>query len=326
MVISNIHNRTMITDVVLLNPYHIGDVLFNQKIVYYFCKSNPSYKIRVCIHRGHFLLSDIPGIEYDTNTTLMRGFTRGKRSLFRRGTLFLNMWIFAINRTTSEIECNYQRVYEGFRTMLTEINARYCTQFQMPDVSTINPIYTLPYTNIDPFLTWKEHHTDKQLVLYMNYMPQSGQPIPITSHDDVIKRLSSAHRDTIFLIANLSDTLKHYVSDNSITNLVDCVSEFDCTETESCENICKINHIMRACDYAVVFDIGACFTYADDKLFDYPHTVLHVATASFFYNCISESFNKDIFNTKVRLTLATDQESVIRTLSDIFATKKIHSI
>jgi hypothetical protein len=298
-------------DVILLNPFHIGDVLFNQKIIQQFYANNPGHKIRVCIEKGHFLLSEIPNIEYVYNPKYMRACKNGRQTVYKHGTLILNMWIYAINRNTNEIECNYRRVYEGFRTMLDSVNATYGTQFYIPPVSSIQPIYTVPSANIDQFNAWLPLQKGKMSVLYMNYTPQSCQQVPITSHNDVILALSETFPDIHFIVANVGAELK----EKAKANIFDCVTDFDCVETESCENICKINHIMHACDFAVVFDIGACFTYADEKMFETQHTILHVATSPQFYKHISESFGSD-FGKKVRLLLAPNQEAVLSALQE----------
>jgi hypothetical protein len=155
----------------------------------------------------------------------------------------------------------------------------------------------------------------------MNYSPRSHQYVPIHSHDYVIQELSRRNPDIHFLIAKASDELKAYVSNNSVQNIFDCV-EFDCEETKSCENICRLNHIMHECDYVVVFDIGACFTYSDDKMLDYGHTILHVAHAPQFYDYIAGSFPREAFEAKVRFVNAYNQDQVIHLVEDIIQKKE----
>jgi hypothetical protein len=175
---------------------------------------------------------------------------------------------------------------------------------------------TFPDSDISKFEEWLKHNP-AQTLFYFNYMPRSGQRVPFSDHDDILIPLCAKHAGVNFILPKTSDRLSEHIKSNGITNIINCSELFDCMETNTCENLCKLTKIFSLCDYSVHYDIGACFHYVNDKLHEAKNMVLHVGCNTFYFDKFASHYDPAIFNSKAKFLECANPEGVIESVSAI---------
>ena len=260
----------MIKNIVLYNVAHLGDILFSQKLVKNIAESNPQYKFYYAIKYNYFIFKDINaietiGIEKYPELASMREVSF---CLLDDETLMIHLWIGAMTKVYHEgyeIECNGWKIIRYLREKLGSLNARFGTDLKLIDYDHIQALPSLPKANIDKFLIWKESNKS-QLIFYYNFLPKSGQCMPVANHDDTIINIAMKYSSLCVIVAKSSTDLISRLRDCNITNVKFCDTEFDCVETIRCENLCQLSEIAGHCDVSIHMEIGACFYYCNTAL------------------------------------------------------------
>ena len=118
-------------------------------------------------------------------------------------------------------------------------------------INDINLLPTIPETNIDDFLKFKNN---KKIIFYYNYYGNATQKFDI-NHDDNIIKLSNKYNDYVICCA-----FKPNVNNNNIISL----EYFNYIKEPSCENVAKAYYCAINSDIVYTFDTGACFYYLNN--------------------------------------------------------------
>jgi hypothetical protein len=309
----------MIKNIVLYNVAHLGDILFSQKLVKNIAESNPQYKFYYAINYNYFIFKDINAIEtigIDKYPELA-SMREVPFCLLDNETLMIHLWIGAMTlfnaHKISEIECNGWKIIKHLRENLGSLNDHFDTDLKLNDYDHTQSLPSLPKTDIDKFLIWKESNKS-QLIFYYNFLPKSGQCMPVANHDDVIIDIALKYPICHVIVARSSTDLISRLRDRNITNVKLCDTEFDCLETIGCENVCQISEIAGHCDVSIHMEIGACFYYCNDKLMYTKHKIIQIGHSSQYYDQFKLNYDEMEFAKKVTLIVCNNNSDIERQL------------
>lgn len=312
------------TNINFYNLYHHGDLFFTQPIVKNICNNNKQYKFTLyCIYNS-FIFSNITNLRVEH--TICESILNNKSTQFffaNNNTLFINMWVGCVNKDTCstkkkllQIECNLREQVEYFTAVFDYLKTRHSIVINIDPFDSVKYLPILPSVKLTDFHKWNgSRNKIRKKIFYFNYAPKSSQRLSVksTQHETVLKKLASTFSQHDFIIPNITPNLK------GISNIIDCNALFSCKETQSCENICKLHHIASLCDYAIVFDIGACFFYLNTLLLTSACQVLHIALTPRYYECITINFPN--IRNKVTFIMAKDDVETCTKLYDVLANK-----
>jgi hypothetical protein len=310
---------TMIKNIVLYNVAHLGDILFSQKLVKNIAESNPQYKFYYAINYNYFIFKDINaietiGIEKYPELASMRNVPF---CLLDDETLMIHLWIGAMTlfnaHKINEIECNGWKIIRYLREKLGSLNARFGTDLKLNEYDHVQALPSLPKADIDKFLIWKESNKS-QLIFYYNFLPKSGQCMPVANHDDVIIDIAMKHSSRCVIVAKASTDLISRLRDRNITNVKFCDTDFDCVETTHCENLCQQSEIAGHCDVSIHMEIGACFYYCNDALMSTKNKIIQIGNRSYYYDQFKLNYDEMEFANKVTLIVCNNNSDIERQL------------
>ena len=265
-----------IDTIIFYNQWHIGDILISQGIVRQFCKSSPEYTYKYALLYGSYILSELPIECIELNKRFIENNER-PYFLYDEHTIAINTWLMGI------VNYNWQKhksheciIYKQYTEMCKNsvyMNITYHTTFNLPNCELNDLLPIIPKTNIDIFLNWKR---DKEVIVYYNFNPKSGQSLGNIDHNKIIEGLAKDYPDKYIIVAKRESFLTY-------ENIVDA-SIFGYRESKSCENLCLLFHIERLCNYGIHYDIGACFLYISANFNPSECKIIHGTATGYFYN------------------------------------------
>ena len=132
-------------------------------------------------------------------------------------------------------------------------------------------IYKMPSLKIDTFLTFIKSR-NRQTVYYHNRIGSSADTKPFKKENDhmyILEYLATKFPDKDFIVCNANAApLRENIF---VTNI------FGVIEDHTCQNVLKDIDIAGNCDFAVVFDIGSCLLYCNNRFPSYKARFLHVS-------------------------------------------------
>lgn len=277
-----------IKKILLYNCFHIGDILFSQFIVRGLCVNNPQIRFILSIKNCTFLFSGTPNLEVcllHEHTILEEKHTSTPYFLYNDETLAINLWIYAIALNNwglcDHIEVSLPNTQKQFSIIVGLINNQFDLQLKFPFYNTPYLLPVLPaHTDISGFLNWSRNSKYTRKILYFNYLPKSGQKVPVHNHDNVILQLSYLFPDSAVIVPKLSTFLLEQKNDN----IINAEEILDCKQIEpGCEHLCKLGKISLLCSYAVVFDIGACYFYINNGFITSNVSIIHASPHNRFF-------------------------------------------
>lgn len=310
--------------VFLYNLYHNGDLLFNQPIIRNLCSNNPDHSFTMFCQYNSYMFKEIPNItvSHDLNLFVNRP-TFELYFMVDNDTIAINMWIGSLATHSSitqmnidQVDCNIPNYVVAFKRVIENIQETHPILLTMDDYKEecYEPI--IPTADIPLFWEWNQTRSPlSKLIFYYNFLPKSGQYVPVLDHDELVLELSKAFPQYIFLIPTISNELEIEIQGQGITNIMDCSKSFDCHENITCDNLAKLEMIVEECDYSIHFDIGACFYYINKKSSQSKNTILHVSKGSRYYDSIYSSFS--YLQHKMRHVQANHAADVYLKLQDI---------
>lgn len=294
----------MITDVVLFNGWHLGDVLFSQAIVRNFCETNPHIRFKYAIHYGWVLYKDIPNLEVVGFCQEWAGLYSSYNCfhLLNDTTLALNLWVFGIAAMNGpnwglchQLEVRMFKMQEQLVKNLEHICPKFQIDLHLQPLTKTQLLPKLPETDISQFLEWRrQRHHQERLLFYSNYSAKSGQSLGVHDHDEVIVQLSKRYPSYSILVPDATESLLHVIQSNHLLNVVIASSVFGCVRSEpDCEHLCKLAMIFQQCDYGIIFDVGACLFFLNTNLCQSKVNVFHVATTDILFHALQENMEDD---------------------------------
>jgi hypothetical protein len=310
--------------IILYNHYHNGDLFLNQPIVRNICFNNPLHCFTMVCKYNTYIFKDIPGLYIDSfnNNLYLNEHITNMFGRLDENTIFINLWVGPlINDTLSDIplnriECNIKSYVTNFKKILELIYDTLNINLCIDDFNQYSYLPIIPAVDISDFINWFNLKENKHLVFYYNYLPKSFQTIPISSHNKLITDLAVKFTNKIFIIPKITPELSILINNIGLTNIMCCSKDFNCPETVSCENLCKVERIAEMCGYSIHFDIGACFYYVN-SLRAYSNTQsIHISVNNKYYNNLLEHFPQ--IAKKITFMEASIQDIVYLKLVDIF--------
>lgn len=303
--------------ILLYNNAHIGDILIGQQIIINIIKCNPDKNIMFYCLKNHFIMNDISGALFlpppEINQDLQVFLQSNNHFIFAQmpnpKLLMINFWIAAIRDFTPgiDIECDPYRIQEAVIEGLKKVNDTYGININYNRIAKKELIPKIPFTQTELFDIWKQQNNKKTL-FYFNYFPRSGQPFPISdpydiNHQEIVENIIKMNPDLIVVVPLWSG--------KDHPNILDCNKCFDCIESISCENIYKINKIASECDYRIVYDIGACFSFFNNDFSKSKSQTIHISSNSRYYNIFKNYMQSiDINTDKYSNILCSNKEEI----------------
>jgi hypothetical protein len=272
------------------NYAHNGDHFLVQPIVRNLCLNNPDIDFTLYCNYNTYIYSNIPNLKiyiaalYPPPTDC---------TFFRKvddNTIAFNLWIGALlfgfyqkhvnsNTTLHDIECSMAEYMNIFRHLLEYVKNTYNISLNFEKYSEDKYLPIIPECNISLFHEWNKNRTNtKKLIFYYNYQRRSGQILPFYEHDDFIINIAEQCPQYIFILPMFTQRLDDYVKSKpeGDVNIINCEKMFNCIETISCENLCKIQKICNQCDYSIHYDIGPCLYYVNNETPTSKNIPIHV--------------------------------------------------
>jgi hypothetical protein len=312
------------------NIYNLGDLLFNKSILQTICQSNNNHTLFMISRYNSYLFSDIPNLQHiffdNIDKTYIDLCNKNNICYFidnDTDSIFINLWIgttiFNIisNLTVKDCECNLINQFiltqHIFNHIYSNCNILININYNINEMNSLLPI--IPKTDISFFLKWYEINKNHKLIMYFNYTPKSGQMIPFGSHNDIVLHLAKHNPNSYILLPFIPNDLQLLINKLQINNIINCSILFDCIENKSCENISKIIKISEYCDYSIHFDIGACFYYINQNIYNSNNLILHIGINNDYYNSLINNFSQNdqtyMRNYKIKLLLSHNESAII---------------
>jgi hypothetical protein len=321
----------------LYNHYHIGDLLLNEPVIRNLCINNPTHEFTMMCHYNIYMYKDIPNLKviYVNPNLEDRTFYTISQDENKEKILNINLWIIPIfefmcntlpeekvkyiKEDNSNLECNIKTYFGCFKRALEYIQTKEGIKLEFEEYDDVKYLPKLPEADINEFHKWNLNRDQtKKLVFYYNYLPRSGQRIPIFHHDNFIIQMAESHPNYIFILPTFSRRLRNYVrqkSMHSFVNLIECEKQFNCRQTVICENLFKIQKIVELCDYSIHFDIGACFFYLNNRTKTSKNIPIHLSVKEYYFNNLME--NSEEIKKKTIFILADNQDIAYSKIKDI---------
>jgi hypothetical protein len=259
---------------------HIGDIFHTQQIIQNIIRCNPDKNILFYIPNNQFIHNDISNnllIKSDKTANIidvLEEIHMNPYKLVLQIDTIITIQLCSnkfINYGIDICEMNPISYQDAIMQYLIEIEKESNLHFNYIPLSPTELLPKIPTTNIDSFLEWRKVNT-QPLLFYYNYLPKSSQQNPCTTEDEhmsVILHLLIINPDYLVLVPKYQGYHPRIIS---------CEKMFNCTETNTCENIYKLTKIQFLCDYSIHFDIGACEIYMNTDFFIRRNTILHFNT------------------------------------------------
>lgn len=307
------------------NLFHLGDLLFNKALLQNICESNPDQTFYMISKYNSHLFSDIPNLQYILyyHINFLSENHNSDIYFIYDNNLYINLWIGVTyfhtipNISLNDCECNIINQLALTKYIFNRIYSQYNITIKL-NINNNLLLPIIPNTNISIFLEWYESHKNNTLIMYFNYIPKSGQTVPFSSHTNIILFLAKNIPDSYILLPFISNDLQNIINKLQINNIIDCSLLFNCTEEISCENISKLIKISEYCNYSIHYDIGACFYYLNQNIYNSKNIILHCGVNNKYYNKIISSFNintkLDIINHKIKFLLSDNDSSIVNNI------------
>ena len=273
-------------NIIFYNTFAVGDIYFNKPFLKHLCDSNPTIQFQIHTNYGSFFFKDIPNLhQVDTEDQPLH-FPR-RHSLFEffeplskypvvehdTNTLFVNTWVGVLNKLIEPLscECHPIHLYVAFQRLVELINTKRQDKLQFPPLEITHYIYKMPVFNLQSFFDFQQH-TQKETLFYFNRMGMSASTKPFDKEDDhhmILEALSRLYPNKIILVPNKAIL-------PSRPNILS-TQTFGSIENQTCENVLIDMELAGRCTYAILFDIGAAFTYCNTNFASYTAKFYHLS-------------------------------------------------
>lgn len=258
----------------------ISDIYFSHEIIKNFCKINQNYIIKFYCNNNWFIYKDIPNLILLNNNDISDDLYNNLYKIID-DKLYINTQIYVVS---VDGECNFLKLHNYFNNIIKIINYKFNLKLKY-DYD--NSIISLPYVNIDNFLSFKKSKKNK-FIFYYNYEPtfQSLLFDNINDHNELIINLSINNPDSIIIIPNMNNIIK-----NRFDNIIDAKSFIDCIQSESYEYLINLINIASLCDIVISFDNAEGLYIVNNnfpKIFN--GKWIHIGIFNDIFNKICENF------------------------------------
>ncbi len=273
-------------NIIFYNTFAVGDLYFNKPFLKHLCENNPSVQFQIHTNYGSFFYKDIPNLHlvdkedyplhHPHRYRLFKFFEAYSKELIVKydpQTLFVNTWVGVLNRLIEPLsaECHPINLYSAFQRLVEEVNKLLPEKLLFPPMEKEDFIYKMPSLNIESFLEF-QRQAKKETIFYFNRMGMSASSKPFDKEDDhrmILEALSISYPDKYIIVPNAA------IQPNR-PNIVP-TRVFGSIENQTCENVLMDMEIAGHCTYAVLFDVGAAYTYCNTTFDNYTAKFYHLS-------------------------------------------------
>jgi hypothetical protein len=283
--------------IVFFNSFNIGDTFFAQPFVKNIIENNgDQFEYYIMSKFNYFIYQSIlPNINIiinhhrflNQNNIILSSYDElvyNDYLFFKeQNILFINTWIgnlafghlkgnayFNKYYKESVIECNIINYIKSYEKMLNIILEKEKIKINYNnDPSLAVPIFP-PNLDIHDFLSFKRNNSDKKIVFFNNYYPNSGQSLSIHNVDDRIRIIDFfIKKNYIVFLSHYEHDLQVYKIENNIKDLyfTNVLFQMD-INNKSCYNVYFCAKVAHNCDISLYFDTGKNFTYVNQEFID----------------------------------------------------------
>ena len=275
-------------EIIFFNTFGIGDLFFNKPFLEHICRSNPERKFKINANYGSFFFKDISNLQqldeedlplhHPKRYALFKFFESLSKQLFveEDNMIFVNTWVDALNKLIPHYSCECNPVYlnRAFHTLVELLNTKLEKKLEFPPMKPSDFIYKMPSFPLELFLRFKEQ-TKKEILFYFNRMGMSASSKPFTSEDDhifILDALSRLYPEKVILVPNCM--IRPHASNILTTEM------FGSVESHTCENVLFDMELAGHSTFAILFDVGAAYTYCNTHFRHYTAKFYHLSKES----------------------------------------------
>ena len=308
--------------IVFYNTFAIGDSYFNKPFLKHLCDNNPSRKFKIHTNIASFFFKDIPNLtqldeedhphHHPQRYLLFKYFEQHSKTLMFQAdeqTLCVNTWVTVLNPLIEPLncECHPANLYLAFQRLVEEINMRIPDKLEFPPLDKREFVYKMPSFPLERFLEFKRD-VGKEVLFYFNRMGMSASSKPFTTEEDhrkILEALANLYPEKIIVVPNMYIMMDR---PNVIPTRL-----FGSIEDHTCENVLFDMEIAGHSTYAILFDIGSCFTYCNSRFASYPAKFLHMSKEPRFCTLIKDNLQEclDLDTSQVDYVPCSTPEEVI---------------
>lgn len=271
--------------IVFFSTKSIGDIFFAVPFINFICSNNKNVQFYIYTNLASYLYKDIQNLtllDKDDNPHHhpirfeMSNFFQlfeNHNIAYHYSNIYINTWVAALNKVIEPIncECSSLNIYNAFQKIISSVNETLETKITFPEMKAEEMIYKMPPLDIEQFLAFKLSR-NRKTIYYHNRSGVSANTKPFKNDDDhiyVLQMLLQKYPNIDFIVPNAKAAPKH--------ENIFITSTFGVVEDHTCQNVLKDIDIAGNCDFAIVFDIGSCLLYCNDRFSSYKATFIHAS-------------------------------------------------
>lgn len=270
---------------VFFNTKSIGDVFFATPFIKFICKNNKDYQFHIHTNIASNLYKNIENLclidkddnppDHPNHKAINNFFVyhENKEFFIDGNNIFINTWVTPMNTLIkpNNCECSILHMYGAYKLLISAINDKTERKIMFPEMKPKEMIYNMPPLDIDAFLAFKISRK-RETVYYHNRIGSSASTKPFSKESDhiyILNKLASIFPEKDFIVPNDKAA--------PVRKNIFLTKEFGVKEDHTCENVLKDIDIAGYSNYAVIFDIGSCLLYCNDRFPSYQAKFLHLS-------------------------------------------------
>lgn len=309
-------------NIVFYNTFGIGDLFFNKPFLKHLCESNPTIQFQINTNYASFFFKDIPNLkQVDQEDLPIHHPKRYKIYQYFNNhayddivqpnpdTLLVNTWVTVLNPLIEPLncECNPVNLYLAFQKLVEKINTYLVSPLVFPPLEKKDFLYKMPSFPLENFYKYKQQE-GKEMIYYFNRMGQSASSKPFSREEDhkaILNDLSTLYPNKIILVPNIQNIIDR-------PNIIP-TRYFGSSEDNTCENVLFDMELALHCNYAIVFDIGSCLTYCNDRFGTYPAKIYHMSKGPCYSILLKEGIQEclEVDTSKVEYVSCSTPDEVV---------------
>lgn len=285
-------------DIVFYNTFSIGDYYFSKPFIQHICRINPERKFKLFTNVGTYFFQDIENLEqyyaedriYNNPAKLIlkNFFEQHRNDLFftDEQTIYVNTWVGVWNKLIEPLNCEIspEKLYIAFEKLVSKLNELLEDKLHFEPMNKRDFVYKLSSDlTIENFLKFRNIEK-KECIFYFNRNGMTEQTKPFKTEMDqviILNYLSQLYPNKYIIVPNIALTPKCH---NIIPTLF-----FGVQENSTCKNVLEDIEIAGHCDYMIIFDIGAAYTFFNQNFEKYKANIYHFSSNTRCYTILKES-------------------------------------
>lgn len=308
--------------IVFYNFWNFGDIYFSQPYISNIIKNNPNYDFYYACKQGDFIFNNVKDLKIVDLTIFIDLTNKSHTHYFynqNKKILFINTWVVPMHFKYMKYNIIPDTVIDILHQYniqtIEDINKNF--NFNIIFDKDINIIPELPIIDLTSYDNFKKQNNDKTIIFYYNYLPQSGQQVPVKTEEDhnkIIVKLSN-NNNNIILLPEINEKLDKIIKIFNKNNIYDANKLFNLDINRKCYNIIYYGWICMKCNYSIHYDSGRAFTYINNYAVnnDFITKRLHISNNNDYYQRMNKIIKKNICSSLI----CCNVEQIINKLNEL---------